>query len=562
MSNRRDRLISVAAAFVVVILAGSIVTTVLTAERNGRKALESLQLAQLNQLSRLLDGALGPALKSPAGLTNPATQQPWRLLANDPTDLAGLEVLQRSNPQARTGWVLLDNHGVVTTGTLLTDPGLVAKPLTRSGLDLVLSGTPSLLPTATNSLTTPLPTIVIARPVRGGGAGTTGPVRGAILNESDVASDSLFTQLMTSFRRAKTDAYSFIDSNNVVVASTDPSLVGKPADSILLDPRTGFHRHGRTVTATAVIPSAGWRAVYRQSRSEFEGSITGPLRSALLLLIFIGLFGAGLTFFALVSRLRAARQEQERLANINLAREEFISIVSHELRTPATGQLGFLQTLLDHWDGLSDPERRQTVTQAYTNARRLHALTRDVLDTASIEAGELPYVFEVVDLRPAVREAVEARPTPNQAIVMSGEDDVLLVRADPERLQQVLANLLDNAVKHSPTGSTIDVRVAAGEEGRAMVEVSDRGTGITEEELDRAFEKFSRGRHGTVRGTGLGLYISRMIVDAHGGRIWASRRAGGGATVAFTLPLVSAGPPEETTPAGTGLSRPPTPAVP
>jgi signal transduction histidine kinase len=145
---------------------------------------------------------------------------------------------------------------------------------------------------------------------------------------------------------------------------------------------------------------------------------------------------------------------------------------------------------------------------------------------------------------------------------MSGEDDALLVRADPERLQQVLANLLDNAVKHSPTGSTIDVRVAAGEEGRAMVEVSDRGTGITEEELDRAFEKFSRGRHGTVRGTGLGLYISRMIVDAHGGRIWASRRAGGGATVAFTLPLVSAGPPEETTPAGTGLSRPPTPAVP
>jgi len=560
MSNRRDRMIAVAAAVVVIILAGSIVTTVLTAERNGRKALESLQLAQLNQLSRLLDGAFGPALKSPAGLTNPATRQPWHLVPNDPSDLAGLEVLQAGNPQARTGYVLLDKNGVVTDGTLLTDPHAVGRTLTRPGLEGVLGGTPSLLPTSTNSLTTPLPTIVIGRPIRGGAIGTTGPVQGAILNESDVAPDSLFTQLMTSFRRAKTDSYSFIDNKNVVVASTDPSLVGRPADPILLDVRTGFHRHGGTVTATAVIPSAGWRAVYRQSRSEFEGSITGPLRSALLLLIFIALFGAGLTFFALVSRLRAARQEQQRLANINLAREEFISIVSHELRTPATGQLGFLQTLLDHWDGMSEPERRQTVTQAYANARRLHALTRDVLDTASIEAGELPYAFEVVDLRPAVQVAVDALPTPGHVVAVSGEDEPLLVRADAERIQQVLANLLDNAVKNSPTGSTIDLHVGA-TEGQAMVEVSDRGAGITDDELERAFEKFSRGRHATVRGTGLGLYICRKIVDAHDGRIWVARRPGGGATVTFTIPLVAAAPEGEAVPAGTGANRPTTSAA-
>ena len=559
MSNRRDRMIAVAAAVIVVILAGSIVTAVVTAERHGRKALESLQLAQLNQLSRLLDGALGPALKSPGGLTNPATRQPWHLQPKDPGDLAGLEVLQASNPQARTGYLLLDKSGRVTNGTLLTDQGVIGRTLTRPGLDSVLSGTPSLLPVSTGSLTTPLPTIVIARPIRGGAAGTTGPVQGAILNESDVAPDSVFTQLMTSFRRAKTDSYSFIDSTDVVVASTDPSLVGRPADPILLDPRTGFHRHGGTVTATAVIPSAGWRAAYRQSRSEFEGSITGPLRSALLLLIIVALFGAGLTFFALLSRLRAARQEQQRLANINLAREEFISIVSHELRTPATGQLGFLQTLLDHWDGLSEPERRQTVTQAYANARRLHALTRDVLDTASLETGELPYTFEVVDLRSAVQGAVDALPS-SHVIVVSGGDDPLLVRGDPERLQQVLANLLDNAVKNSPTGSRIDLHVGA-TAGEASVEVSDRGAGVTDDELKRAFEKFSRGRHATVKGSGLGLYICRKIVDAHGGKIWLSRRAGGGATVTFTLPLTPT-PSAADSPIGAGAGRPMTPASP
>ena len=562
MSNRRDGLIATAAALVVIVLAGSIVTTVLTAERNGRQALESLQLAQLNQLSRLLDGAFGPALKSPAGLINPATSQPWHLVPNDTTDLAGLGLLQRSNPQARTGYLLLDANGVVTDGTLLTDPSVVGKTLTRAGLETVLGGTPLLLPSATNSLTTPLPTIAIARPIRGGASGTSGPVRGAIVNESDVAPDSLFTQVMASFRRAKTDSYGFLDSNNVVVASTDPSQVGKAADPVLLDSRPGFHVHGATVTATAVIPSAGWRAVYRQTRSEFEGSITGPLRSALLLLIFVALLGAGLTFFALVSRLRAARQEQQRLASINESREEFISIVSHELRTPATGQLGFLQTVLDHWDMLTDRERRQAVAQGYANATRLHALTRDVLDTASIEAGELPYAFELMDLRPMVQLAADAVPVPDHTIVVSAGTAPLLVRADPERIHQVLANLLDNAIKHSPAGTTIDVHVTATDQDQAMVEVGDRGAGITEDELERAFEKFSRGRRGTVRGTGLGLYICRKIVNAHEGRIWAARRPGGGATVTFTLPLVHGEPGGDSGPVATAAGAPVSPAAP
>src|SRR4051794_6845690 len=493
-SNRRDRLIAVSAAVVVVALASLVIVTVLTAERNGKRALENLQLAQLQQLARVLDGAIGPALTSKVGLTNPLTRQPWTLTPGDATDRGGLEALQNAQPTARTGYLLLNRDGVVTNGTLLTNPAAIGQKLDRPGLDAVLRGTPAVLVVSSKSLTTPLPTIAIARPIQ---LGSGGPVVGAIVQESDVAADSAFTRLITVFRRAQTDEYSFIDSTGVVVSSTTPAIVGNKADAVLLDPTEGFHRHGDTVTADTPIPSTGWTAVFRQRTSEFEGDLTGPLRSALLLLIIVTALGAALTFFVLLSRLRASRREQKRLADLNDTREEFISIVSHELRTPATGQLGFLQTLLDHWGELSDEDRHKTVAQAYANARRLHALSRDVLDTASIEGGELPYAFEDVELESAVESAVSSLPGDTHEVVIAGADDEVRVRADPERIQQVLVNLLDNAMKSAPAGSRIDIRVAT-TDGDALVEVSDRGLGLSDDEFERPFEKFSRGRNSGV----------------------------------------------------------------
>jgi signal transduction histidine kinase/type II secretory pathway pseudopilin PulG len=536
MPKRRDQLVAISAAVIVLVLAGSVVAAVLTAERNGRRALEDLQLAQLQQLAHVLDGAFAPALTSKVGLVNPGTGQPWSLAPGDPTDKSGLDRLQSAQPTARTGYVLLNKDGIVENGTLLVDPSSIGTHLDRSGLDGVLAGTAAVLPVSSVSLTTPLPTIAIARPIR---SSPNGPVLGVVLQESDVAADSAFTTIITNFRRAQTDEYSFLDINGFVVTSTNPDTVGKKAADVLLDPTLGFHRHDSVVSASASIPSVGWRATFRQSTDEFEGDLTGPIRTALYLLVGVALLGAGLTLFVLLSRLRAARSEQRRLADINDAREEFISIVSHELRTPATGQLGFLQTLLDHWDIMSETERRQTVAQAYANARRLHALSRDVLDTASIESGELPYAFQVIDLRTAVQSAVDGILSPDHEIVIVKGDTEADVRADPERIQQVLVNMLDNAIKNSPVGTRIDVLVNTGDYG-AHVEVSDRGFGLSEAELERAFEKFSRGRHATVTGTGLGLYICRKIIDAHGGSIEAARRSGGGATVSFTLPLVTA----------------------
>ncbi|MEY2459391.1 MAG: two-component system, OmpR family, sensor histidine kinase KdpD, partial [Acidimicrobiaceae bacterium] len=168
----------------------------------------------------------------------------------------------------------------------------------------------------------------------------------------------------------------------------------------------------------------------------------------------------------------------------------------------------------------------------------------------SIESGELPYAFQVIDLRPAVQSAVDAVLTPDHEVVVASVEVDVAVRADPERIQQVLANMLDNALKNAPVGSRIDARVGVSGDD-ALVEVSDRGLGLSEDELEKSFEKFSRGRHTTVTGTGLGLYICRKIIDAHGGRIWAARRAGGGATVSFTLPMVSSTKDDATTDDGT-----------
>src|SRR5581483_3550721 len=279
MSKRRDQLIAVGAALLVLLLAGSVMTAVLSAERNGRRALEDLQLAQLQQLSRVLDGAFAPALTSKVGLANPSTRAPWSFAPNDVTDRTGLDQLQSAQPTARTGYVLVDKNAIVTNGTLLTDPSVVGTKLDRPGLDAVLRGTPAVLVVSTRSLTTPLPTIAIARPIL---AGSGGAVVGAILQESDVAPDSLFTKLITVFRRGNADEYSFLDSNGIVVSSTNPSTVGSRADAALLDPNAGFHRHGNQVTATATIPSVGWTATFRESTDEFEGDLTGPLRSALL----------------------------------------------------------------------------------------------------------------------------------------------------------------------------------------------------------------------------------------------------------------------------------------
>ena len=169
-------------------------------------------------------------------------------------------------------------------------------------------------------------------------------------------------------------------------------------------------------------------------------------------------------------------------------------------------------------------------------------MTRDVLDTQSLESGRLVHVLTRVDLAAEVRDSVAAALDldPGRAVHVTVPAEPVWVSADADRIQQVLANLVDNARKNSPAVEPVEVELrAVGDD--AEVRVSDRGAGITEESLERIFDKFVRGRGESVTGTGLGLYISRQIVHAHHGRIWAESPPGEGATFRFVLPLASDG---------------------
>ncbi|HVF19889.1 MAG TPA: sensor histidine kinase [Mycobacteriales bacterium] len=532
--NARDRTILATAVALVIATSGLVVGTVLQAKRDGTKALESLQVAQVEQLTKSMDARVKGTLDSFGGFVS--GPQAWNATLRDASDKKRLDQLQALNSKARTGILIVDASGVVTNGTLLRDPSQIGRRLDREGLDVILADKPGLTPVG-QSATTALPSMVIGYPLRD----KTGAVIGAFLFESDVSADSAFSAEVAGLRRGRTGEFSFIDSKGVVVASSNQALLGKPIDEPLLDRgASGFQRSGDRVVVAQAVPSAGWRTVFRQDAAEFEGALTGPLESALLLVLVAGAIAAVVSFVLLGRRLRRARDEQRRLEEVSAVREEFISIVSHELRTPVAGLLGFLQTTLDHWEAMTDDERQRAIGRSLSSARRLHSLTRDVLDSSTIEAGELIYTYDVVDLRSEVSSAVLALNDllPERRVTLTVADDPIPVSLDPERIQQVLTNLLDNAVRSGPGLTPVDVVVEARGDV-ARVEVRDHGPGLSPNELGRVFEKFVRGRTSTVSGTGLGLYISRQIVEAHGGTIYAETR-GDGATFSFDLPLAPA----------------------
>jgi signal transduction histidine kinase len=429
--------------------------------------------------------------------------------------------------------VLVDAEGTITRGALL-DPSLLGTPFDWPGADVDAgSAAKAVLPVAPHGLTTEEPAFAYLIPVGG---------RGSFVLETPVGPGEQLNLELTQLERGDTGRFYFVDDLGSVVASNDTAAIGRPLDDLgRADLAEGVHREGGEVLVVAQVPSAAWRMLFRQDVHEFEDPLTGPLETVGRLLV-LGLFAVGgLVTWLLYRRLRAARAEQQRLRALSEAQEELVSIVSHELRTPVAGVLGFLETTLDHWDTMEEPERKTAVSRAAVNARRLQGLTRDVLDTQSVESGRLVHVFERFDLREELRAAVEAADELDgqRHIDLQLPDEAVWVRADGSRLQQVMGNLLENARKSSPASEPIDVVLVAGADG-AEVAVTDRGPGIAPEAQERIFDKFVRGRTDAVSGTGLGLYISRQIVEAHGGRIWVDSAAGQGATIRFTIPLEAA----------------------
>jgi two-component system OmpR family sensor kinase/two-component system sensor histidine kinase BaeS len=231
---------------------------------------------------------------------------------------------------------------------------------------------------------------------------------------------------------------------------------------------------------------------------------------------------------------RAFNTMTERLQNHDKLRRDLMADVAHELRTPLTVIQGKLEGLLD---GVYQPDPGQ-LQQLLEETHVLSRLVEDLRTLALSESGGLKLQKESIDVTALARDVVLAYGGDAQArgvrLEVEAPDDLAAIDADAVRIREVIGNLLSNALRHTPAGGAVVVRLAAGSGGGVSVEVRDTGRGMPPEEIARAFDRFYKGPES--RGSGLGLSIARGLVAAHGGEIRASSEPGRGTSIAFTLP--------------------------
>jgi signal transduction histidine kinase len=217
---------------------------------------------------------------------------------------------------------------------------------------------------------------------------------------------------------------------------------------------------------------------------------------------------------------------------------EIVSTVSHELRSPLTSVKGYTSLLLNRWDRLTDEQKQMMLGQVHHDADRVTRLISELLDISRLETGKLVLRRQLVDLPSLTGTVVDKvrLEYPDIDASVRFADGFPALYADPDKVEQVLTNLLENACKYaSPLGLTVTGDVG---EAEVSVTVADCGDGIPAEDLPKVFTKFFRRHEGRPNGSGLGLWISRGLVESHGGRLVATSTPGHGSAFRFTLPVV------------------------
>jgi signal transduction histidine kinase/DNA-binding response OmpR family regulator len=239
---------------------------------------------------------------------------------------------------------------------------------------------------------------------------------------------------------------------------------------------------------------------------------------------------------------RRLEQQSAELAVASRHKSEFLASMSHELRTPLNAIIGFSEVLLDRMFGDLNDRQAEYLGDIHDSGRHLLALLNDILDLSKVEAGQMVLEPGPVDLSTLLRSALglvrERAARSALTVRLEDEDDLPVAEADELRIRQVVLNLLTNAVKFTPAGGTVAVRVDR-RDTEVEISVQDTGVGIPPADRERIFESFQQGERVTSaqEGTGLGLTLSRRIVELHGGRLWVESEEGKGSTFHFTVPV-------------------------
>ena len=227
-----------------------------------------------------------------------------------------------------------------------------------------------------------------------------------------------------------------------------------------------------------------------------------------------------------------------RLHEYDRMKSEFVAIIAHDFRSPLMAIRGFAELVLEDAD-LPIESRQEFMQTIMDQTDDLARLANDTLLISRLETGQLEYNWQDTELAPLVLEAVPLG-LARHSLVTDVPAGLPAIVADADRLKQVVTNLLNNAVKYSPEGGAITVRVRERGDQHLVIEIADQGLGIPADQVGRLFQKFERVRtddHLRVSGTGLGLYICRRIVEGHGGRIWVESEPGRGSTFSILLPV-------------------------
>ena len=330
--------------------------------------------------------------------------------------------------------------------------------------------------------------------------------------------------VLTQKTQARADALVAADRRSY--SHSRDLLIGAGAGSLLLALALGL-----LLSDSVVVPlRKTQRRLAAIAAGDFAGHVEVPNRDE------IGALAADVNRMS--DELQRLYQELETASR---HKSDFLATMSHELRTPLNAIIGFSEVLHEQMFGELNERQLAYVDDVLEAGKHLLSLINDVLDLAKIEAGSMELELSQVAIPEVLRSAVsmhsERASRGEVELSLTTEPEEITISADGRRVRQIVFNLVSNAVKFTPAEGRVDVSARL-DDGQVEIAVADTGPGIAPEELETIFEEFKQATDGKrAEGTGLGLPLSRKLVELHGGRLWVESAAGNGSTFRFTLPV-------------------------